>query len=150
MDFDLEKTSNKPETKSEIFNLKHEAKPLVLFFYPKDNTPGCNIENQDFSALRLKFNELGFAVYGISRDKIITHINFKKKYNLKHNLISDPDEKLCNHFQVMKDKLMFGKKVRGIMRSTFILNEEKEIIKNWLKVKPEKHAQEVLDFIKSI
>lgn len=144
MDFTL------PITSGGEFNLNELDKPLVLFFYPRDNTPGCTIENQDFSKLYPEFVKIGYEVLGISRDKHTTHCNFQKKHTLQHQLLADPDETVCNLFGVMKDKTMYGKPVRGIERSTFIIDKNKQIIKEWRKVTVENHAEEVLNFIKSI
>ncbi len=144
MDFTL------PITTGGEFSLSSLDKPLVLFFYPRDNTPGCTIENQDFSRLYPEFSKLGYEVLGISRDKHSTHCNFQKKYALSHQLLADPDEAVCNMFGVMKDKIMYGKPVRGIERSTFILDKHKNIIKEWRKVTVENHAEEVLNYIRSL
>ena len=144
MDFTL------PITNGESFTLSKLDKPLVLFFYPRDNTPGCTIENQDFSRLYPEFIAAGYEVLGISRDKHVTHGNFQKKHALQQQLLADPDETVCNLFGVMKYKTMYGKPVRGIERSTFIFDKDKNIIKEWRKVTVENHAQEVLDFIKSL
>ena len=144
MDFTL------PITNGESFSLSQLHKPLVLFFYPRDNTPGCTIENQDFSRLYPEFIVAGYEVLGISRDKNTTHCNFQKKHALTHQLLADPEETVCNLFGVMKNKTMYGKPVRGIERSTFILNTERNIIKEWRKVTVDNHAREVLDFIHSI
>lgn len=144
MDFTL------PITTGGEFKLSSLDRPLVLFFYPRDNTPGCTIENQDFSRLYPEFLAAGYEVLGISRDKHTTHCNFQKKHALQHQLLADPEETVCNLFGVMKDKTMYGKPVRGIERSTFIINKNHEIIKEWRKVTVDNHAQEVLDFIKTL
>lgn len=144
MDFEL------PITSGGTFKLSELTKPLVLFFYPRDNTPGCTVENQDFSRLYPEFVKLGYEVLGISRDKNTTHCNFQKKHALTHQLLADPDETVCNMFNVMKNKTMYGKPVRGIERSTFIFDTNKNIIKEWRKVTVDNHAQEVLDFIKTV
>ncbi len=136
-----------PITSGGVFKLSELNKPLVLFFYPRDNTPGCTIENHDFSRLYPEFVQLGYEVLGISRDKHTTHCNFKQKHELNHQLLADPDEIVCNMFGVMKDKTMYGKPVRGIERSTFIIDIKRNIIKEWRKVTVENHAKEVLDFI---
>lgn len=139
-----------PITSGGEFTFSKLDKPLVLFFYPRDNTPGCTVENQDFSALYSEFINLGYEVIGISRDKHITHCNFQKKHALNHQLLADPDEVVCKLFNVMRDKTMYGKPVRGIERSTFIFDKDKNLIKEWRKVSVPNHAQEVLDFIKSL
>lgn len=144
MDFTL------PAHDNSIVTLSKVNKPVVLFFYPRDDTPGCTIENQDFSRLYKDFINLGYAVFGISRDTIKKHCSFAQKYDLKVPLLADDDEVVCNLFNVMKDKNMYGKKVRGIERSTFILDTKGHIIKEWRKVTVDNHAQEVLDFIKTL
>lgn len=131
------------------FTLSNCNRPIVLFFYPRDNTPGCTIENQDFAKLHQRFIDLGVELVGISRDSISSHCKFSDKFSLPFPLLSDTEETVCNLFNVMKDKNMYGKKVRGIERSTFILDKNKNIIKEWRKVKVDNHAQEVLDFVKS-
>lgn len=144
MDFTLPCNNDSTVTLSKV------GKPIVLFFYPRDNTPGCTIENQDFSRLYKDFVKLGYEVFGISRDSIKSHCNFVKKYELVLPLLSDEDETVCNLFGVMKDKNMYGKKVRGIERSTFILDANGEVIKEWRKVTVDNHAEEVLAFVKSL
>lgn len=136
-----------PSHHGDTFELSKFTKPIVLFFYPRDNTPGCTIENQEFASLYPKFVALGYEVIGISRDSLPSHCKFAEKYTLPFPLLSDQDEKVCNLFKVMKDKKMYGKDVRGIERSTFIINSNKEIIKEWRKVTVADHAQEVLDYI---
>ena len=144
MDFTLIKTNG------EEFIFSQLDKPLVLFFYPRDNTSGCTIENQDFSRIYPEFIATGYEVLGISRDTHKSHCNFTAKYNLVQQLLADPDEIVCNLFGVMKDKNMYGKKVRGIERSTFVFDRERNILKEWRKVKVDGHAQEVLEYIKSL
>lgn len=138
------------QTDGQEFTLSKLDKPLVLFFYPRDNTPGCTIENQDFSRLYPEFTALGYEVIGISRDTHKSHCNFTTKYNLTHQLLADPDETVCNLFGVMKDKTMYGKPVRGIERSTFIFDKNHNLIKEWRKVKVDDHAAEVLEFIRNL
>ncbi len=139
-----------PITTGGEFTFSQLNRPLVLFFYPRDNTPGCTIENQDFSRLYPEFLEAGFEVLGISRDKHVTHCNFQKKHELQHQLLADPDETVCNLFNVMRDKTMYGKPVRGIERSTFVFDKDRNLLKEWRKLKVDDHAQEVLDFVKSL
>lgn len=138
-----------PITTGGEFTFSQLNKPLVLFFYPRDNTPGCTVENQDFSRLYPEFKAAGFEVLGISRDKHVTHCNFQKKHTLQHQLLADPEETVCNLFNVMRDKTMYGKAVRGIERSTFVFDEKRNLIQEWHKVKVEGHAQGVLDFVKA-
>ena len=132
------------------FTLSLHKKPIVLFFYPRDNTPGCTIENQDFARLYPKFIKLGYDIIGISRDTVKSHCNFANKFALPFPLLADPDETVCKLFNVMKDKKMYGKDVRGIERSTFIIDTNKKIIKEWRKVSVDGHAEAVLDYIKSL
>ncbi len=138
-------------TNKDKFVLKdHLGINIVIFFYPKDNTPGCTQEGIDFSNNLIKFKNLNTKVYGVSRDSIKSHDNFKKKYKYKFDLISDPDEYLCNLFDVIKEKSMFGKKYMGIERSTFIINTKNTLIKEWRKVKVNGHSDEVLKYIKEL
>ena len=131
------------------FKLKDHLKGhIILFFYPKDNTPGCTQEGIDFSEHLRKFKNKNSQVFGISRDNLKSHNNFKEKFKFKFDLISDTDEKICNMFDVIKEKSMYGKKYMGVERSTFIINEKGILIKEWRKVKVKNHALEVLDFIK--
>jgi peroxiredoxin Q/BCP len=139
-----------PANTGEDFTLSNTDKPIVLFFYPRDNTPGCTIENQDFAKLNSEFDKLGYLVIGVSRDSIKSHCKFAEKFALPFMLLADEDETVCNLFNVMKDKNMYGKKVRGIERSTFIIDTKKNIVKEWRKVSVDDHAQSVLNFIKSI
>jgi thioredoxin-dependent peroxiredoxin len=123
---------------------------IVLYFYPKDDTPGCTLEGQEFAQLHKQFLKLDALVFGVSRDSIKSHDKFKCKYDYPFDLISDADETLCREFDVIKEKNMYGKKVFGIERSTFVIDAEGVLRKAWRKVKPEGHAQEVLDAIKAL
>jgi peroxiredoxin Q/BCP len=126
------------------------GKSLVIFFYPKDNTPGCTTESQQFRDLYADFKKANCEVVGISRDSIKSHENFKAKFSLPYTLLSDSDEKVCTQFGVMKMKNMYGKQVRGIERSTFVIDAEGKIIHEWRGLKADGHAQQVLDFVRSI
>jgi len=126
------------------------AKSLVLYFYPKDNTPGCTKEGAQFGELHEQFSRLGCEVYGISRDSLKSHQNFKAKMDFPFELLSDEDESVCQRFGVIKMKNMYGRQVRGIERSTFVLDEERKIRREWRGVKVPGHAQEVLDFVKTL
>ena len=138
-------------TNKDEFVLKDQLEGyIVLFFYPKDNTPGCTQEGLDFSSNLTKFKKLNTRVFGISRDSINSHNNFKNKYKYKFDLISDSDEYLCNLFDVIKEKNMYGKKYLGIERSTFIINPKSILIKEWRKVKVKDHSDEVLEYIKNL
>lgn len=120
---------------------------LVLYFYPRDNTPGCTTEGCDFAQLHNKFLKAGARIYGISRDSLRSHENFRTKMGFPFALIADPDEAVCQRFGVMKDKTMYGKKVRGIERSTFVINADGKLAHEWRGVKVPGHAQEVLAFV---
>lgn len=120
----------------------------VLFFYPRNNTPGCTTESKDFASLYPEFKSANCEVIGISRDTLRSHENVLKKLSLPYALIADPEEEICNLFGVMKQKSMFGKQVRGIERSTFVFDTKGVLVKEWRKVKVPGHAQEVLDFLK--
>lgn len=125
-----------------------EHLPLVVYFYPKDSTPGCTTEANDFKDNLAEFEALGYTVVGISRDSIKSHENFKTKQSLNFALLSDADETVCTLFDVIKLKNMYGKQVMGIERSTFILNHEGVISKEWRKVRVPDHVAEVLAFLK--
>jgi len=143
--FSLEGTSNLQ------FNLNDFAgKNIIIYFYPKDSTPGCTNEGIDFKDLYESFKNLNTKIFGISRDSLKSHENFKAKYNFPFELLSDPDEVACQLFDVIKMKNMYGKQVRGIERSTFIINIQGELIQEWRGVKVNGHVVEVLDFIKNI
>ena len=125
-------------------------KPLILYFYPKDNTPGCTNEGLQFRELFKDFQKAGATVLGISRDSLKSHQNFKAKMDFPFELLSDEDEKLCQQFGVIKMKNMYGKQVRGIERSTFVLDAKRVIRREWRGVKVPGHAKEVLDFVKTL
>jgi peroxiredoxin Q/BCP len=131
-------------TAGTLSNTDIEGQAALLYFYPRDNTPGCTLEGQEFTELYPKFKRAGVAVYGVSRDKLGSHERFKAKFDFPFELIADPEEKLCEAFGVMKDKNMYGKKVRGIERSTFLFDAEGVLREEWRKVKPEGHAEEML------
>ena len=120
------------------------GKPYVLYFYPKDDTPGCTLEGKGFRDRHGEFGKLGVRVLGVSRDSLASHTKFQGKYDLPFELVSDADEKLCKQFDVIKDKNMYGKKVRGIERSTFLIDAEGVLRKEWRKVKVDGHVAEVL------
>ena len=121
---------------------------LILYFYPKDDTPGCTLEGEDFTRLYKKFRAQKSQILGVSKDSLSSHEKFKAKYHFPFDLISDPEGFLCQAFDVLKQKNMYGKKIIGIERSTFVLDKTGRLIKEWRKVKAKGHAQEVLDFIK--
>lgn len=126
------------------------GKPLVLYFYPKASTPGCTLEGRDFSEAIAKFRRQSCIILGASRDKIKAQENFKSKQSFPFDLVSDPDEILCNAFDVIKMKNMYGKKVRGIERSTFLIDREGVLRQEWRKVKVKGHVEEVLDAVKAL
>ncbi|MCK6436239.1 peroxiredoxin [Rivihabitans pingtungensis] len=139
-----------PATSGHTFSLSDSAKPLVLYFYPKDNTPGCTNESMDFRDAYADFVAAGCQVWGLSRDSIKSHENFKAKLSLPFDLISDPDEIACAAFGVMKLKNMYGKQVRGIERSTFVLGEGGSVLREWRGVKVPSHVAEVLAFVNTL
>tara|TARA_Y200000002_G_C22396259_1_gene543667 strand:+ start:76 stop:543 length:468 start_codon:yes stop_codon:yes gene_type:complete len=126
------------------------GKNFVLYFYPKDNTPGCTQEGEDFRDLYKKFKRLNTEIYGVSRDSLKSHEGFKEKYKYPFELISDSEEKLCNLFDVIKEKNMYGKKYMGIERSTFLIDKNGKLCFEWRKVKVNGHAEEVLEEIKKL
>ncbi|MBS0510375.1 MAG: peroxiredoxin [Proteobacteria bacterium] len=126
------------------------GRKVVLYFYPKDNTPGCTNETKDFGAHHAAFAAAGCDVFGISRDSIKSHENFKAKLELPFELISDPDEIACEAYGVIKMKNMYGKQVRGVERSTFVIDAEGRIAREWRGVKVPGHAEEVLAFVQSL
>ncbi len=122
----------------------YRGKYLVIYFYPKDNTPGCILEGQSFRDNIDKFTALNTVIVGVSRDTVRVHEGFKCKQEFPFDLLSDPDEKLCQLFDVIKMKNMYGKQVRGIERSTFLVNPEGLLAREWRKVKVKTHCEEVL------
>ena len=127
-----------------------QGKSLVIYFYPKDNTPGCTTESQQFRDLYEKFRQAGCEVVGISRDSIKSHEVFKTRFSLPFALLSDTEEKVCEQFGVIKLKNMYGKQVRGIERSTFVLDARGMLRREWRGIKADGHAQEVLQFIQTL
>jgi peroxiredoxin Q/BCP len=128
----------------------YRGKPLVLYFYPKASTPGCTQEGLDFTADIAKFRRQKATVLGASRDKLKAQENFKTKQGFPFDLVSDPDEKLCELFDVIKMKNMYGRKVRGIERSTFLIDADGKLVKEWRKVKVKGHVDEVLEAVKAL
>lgn len=120
-------------------------KNVVLYFYPKDNTPGCTTEGQDFRDRYDEFAKLDAVILGVSRDSLKSHENFKAKHDFPFDLLSDPDEELCKLYDVIKMKNMYGKKVRGVERSTFLIDKKGVMRREWRKVKVSGHADAVLD-----
>lgn len=126
------------------------GRKLVLYIYPKDNSPGCTTEGQQFRDLHREFAKANCEVYGVSRDALKSHEGFKSKLKLPFELLSDADETACAQFGVIKMKSLYGKKVRGIERSTFVIDREGRLAREWRGVKVPGHAQEVLDFVKTL
>jgi thioredoxin-dependent peroxiredoxin len=126
----------------------YHGQKIVIFFYPKDNTPGCTLESQEFYRLAAEFSELNTLLFGISRDSLKSHAKFQTSCEFNLPLISDTDEAVCALFGVMKNKTMYGKPVRGIDRSTFVIDEQGVLVQEWRTVKPEGHAEAVLAWIK--
>ena len=140
-----------PSTGGKPFRLSAASgAALVLYFYPRDNTPGCTEEGRQFAALYGEFQKTGCAIYGVSRDNLRSHESFKSKLAFPFELLSDEDEQLCNMFGVIKMKNMYGKKVRGIERSTFVIDASGRMRREWRGVKVPGHASEVLDFVKTL
>ena len=126
------------------------AKKVVLYFYPKDSTPGCTREGQDFRDLYAKFKRAGAVVLGVSRDSVKTHENFKAKQEFPFELLSDQEEALCHLFDVIKEKKLYGKVSLGIERSTFLIDEKGVLKQEWRKVKVAGHVEEVLEAAKAL
>ena len=125
------------------------GKKVVLYFYPKDSTPGCTTEGQDFRDLHARFKRAGAIVFGVSRDSLASHEKFKAKHEFPFGLLSDPDEKLCKQFDVIKEKSLYGRKFMGIERSTFVIDDAGKLRAEWRKVKVKGHAEEVLNPVKN-
>jgi thioredoxin-dependent peroxiredoxin len=145
-DFEAEATRNKTIRLSDYKGEKN----VVLYFYPKDSTPGCTTEGQDFRDNYRKFTSRKTVILGVSRDSLKSHENFRTKQEFPFDLISDPDEALCQLFDVIKMKNMYGKKVRGIERSTFLIDKEGILRNEWRKVKVKEHVEEVLEAVKNL
>lgn len=140
-----------PATGGTSFKLSDfRGRGVVLYFYPKDDTSGCTTEGLDFSALHQQFKTLGWEIFGISRDSLKAHESFKAKFSFPFELLSDIDEKVCELYGVMKMKNMYGKQVRGIERSTFVITPDGQLAKAWRGVKVPEHAQQVLTYVSSL
>ena len=129
---------------------EHRGKKVVLYFYPKDNTPGCTAESLQFRDLHDRFTRAGAEIFGISRDSLRSHDGFKGKLGLPFELISDTDETVCTMFDVIVMKSLYGKKVRGVERSTFVIDADGKIVKEWRGVKVPGHVDEVLELIEAL
>lgn len=123
---------------------------MVLYFYPKDDTPGCTIEGNDFNRLLPEFEALNTKVYGVSKDSIDSHCKFRDKFGFKFELLSDESEVMCQLFDVIREKNMYGRTFMGIERSTYVIDENQKLIQVYRPVKVEGHAEEVLAFIKGL
>lgn len=138
-------------TSGKAFSLADcKGRNLVIYFYPKDNTPGCTLEGQDFRDHYNKFKRNKTVVVGVSRDSLKSHENFKTKQDFPFELLSDPDEKLCRQFDVIREKNMYGKKVMGIERSTFLIDAKGILRREWRKVKVPGHVEEVLEAVREL
>ena len=144
-EFDLLSTGNKTVKLSQL-----KGKNIIIYFYPKDSTPGCTIEAQNFRDNIRKFASLNTVVLGVSRDKMTSHEKFKKNQKIPFDLLSDDDEKLCKIFNVMKEKNMYGRKFIGIERSTFLIDERGILRNEWRKVKVKEHVNDVLQTLKKL
>lgn len=138
-DFEVESSSGKAVNLSQL-----KGQKTVLYFYPKDDTPGCTIQGNEFNQYLNDFKKINTVIYGVSRDDLKSHDKFIQKCNFKFELLADTEEKLCKHFDVIKEKNMYGKTVMGVERSTFVIDENGKIILEYRKVKAEGHAALVL------
>ncbi len=139
------KNFSRPSTGDKTISLKDlSGKKVVLYFYPKDSTPGCTTEGQNFRDAKEKFSRLNTVIFGVSRDSMKRHENFKAKQNFNFDLLSDEDESLCQQFDVIKLKKLYGKEYMGIERSTFLIDENGKLLEEWRGVKVKGHVDEVL------
>lgn len=140
-----------PSTSGKTFILSEQhGKNLIIYFYPKDSTPGCTTQGQQFRDHYQEFQKANTEIVGISRDSLKSHENFKAKFEFPFELLSDSEELACQLFNVIKMKKMYGKEVRGIERSTFVINTKGELIREWRGVKVDGHIPEVLDFVRTL
>jgi peroxiredoxin Q/BCP len=144
-DFSLPATGEKTVSLSQL-----RGSRVVLYFYPKDSTPGCTTEGQEFRDSYLKFRRRNTIILGVSRDSLKSHENFRGKHGFQFDLICDADEQLCKAFDVIKEKNMYGRKVLGIERSTFLIDEHGVLHQQWRKVKVKGHVEEVLGAVKAL
>jgi peroxiredoxin Q/BCP len=143
------KNFTRPATGEQNLSLNDfEGRMLIIYFYPKDNTPGCTREGQDFRDLYPQFVAAGADILGVSRDTVRTHENFKTKHEFPFHLLSDKDEALCKEFDVIKEKKLYGRTYMGIERSTFLIGPDGVLLEEWRKVRVPDHAQAVLDAVK--
>ena len=140
-----------PSTNNKDFNLKDTVgKFVVLYFYPKDDTPGCTIETNDFNKLLSKFKKLDCEIYGISKDSIKSHDKFREKYKIKFHLLADEELKVLKKYKVWGKKKFMGREFMGTNRTTFLIDKKGKILKTWQNVKVKDHAKEVLETLKDI
>ena len=139
---------NLPSTNGDTFDLRKIKNNVVVYFYPKDDTPGCTLETKDFSKLYKQFKQEKTEVVGISKDSIASHLKFKKKYKVPFLLLSDEDVKVQKKYKVWGMKSFMGRKFKGTIRSTFLIDKNKKILKSWSNVRVLNHAKEVLAFLK--
>ena len=140
-----------PSTSNNKYSLRDSlGKYIVLYFYPKDDTPGCTIETKDFNTLLPKFKKLNCEIYGISKDDLKSHNKFKEKYKVKFNLLADVEKKIIKDYKVWGKKKFMGKEFMGIIRTTFLIDKKGKVIKIWKNVKVKDHAKEVLNFLEGI
>lgn len=144
-EFELPSTGGKTFKLSDFF-----GKTVVIYFYPKDSTPGCTTQGQQFRDAYAEFQAANTEIFGISRDSLKSHENFKAKFSFPFDLLSDSEEVACSLFNVIKMKNMYGKQVRGIERSTFVIDAKSILVKEWRGVKADGHANEVLNFVKTL
>ena len=139
-----------PATGDQVIKLQAlRGQKVVLYFYPKDATPGCTTEGQDFRDLHAEFRREDAVIFGASRDSLASHEKFKEKQDFPFELLSDPEEKLCRQFDVIREKNLYGRKYMGIERSTFLIDEHGKLSKEWRKVRVKGHAAAVLDAVKN-
>ena len=140
-----------PSTSKTTYTLKNSlGKFVVLYFYPKDDTPGCTIETNDFNKLLPKFNKLDCEIYGVSKDNIKSHDKFREKYKIKLDLLSDEDTKIHKKYNVWGKKKFMGREFLGTIRTTFLIDKKGKILKTWENVKVKDHAKEVLETLKNL
>jgi peroxiredoxin Q/BCP len=138
-------------TRNKTIELKAlRGQNVVIYFYPKDSTPGCTLEGQDFRDLHSKFRRQKTIVLGVSRDSLASHEKFRDKQGFPFDLISDPDEAVCKHFDVIHEKTLYGRKFMGVVRSSFLIDASGKLRHQWRKVKVKGHADEVLEAVKGL
>ena len=139
-----------PSTSIDSYSLKDSTGYIIIYFYPKDDTPGCTIETNDFNKLLPKFKKLNCDIYGISKDSIKSHNKFRKKFNIEFDLLADEELKVLKKYKVWAKKKFMGKEFMGVVRSTFLIDKKGKIVKAWNNVKVKDHAKEVLETLKNL